>query len=141
MHDAITDKFGLLQSGNHAEDSTLFRPFQMRLEADQIKQGARRVVLAELYDRVGFAPVAGIFQADGFQRPVAHGVFAAIRHFFDGHTAFEDISLLKVLDLGRFRVPQRFAEGHVFFFRIKRAIQIGRLSLAIPGGPVNNIVI
>jgi hypothetical protein len=43
--------------------------FSFRLEADHVPQGAERIVLAELHDGIGPAPVLGIVEPDRLHRP------------------------------------------------------------------------
>src|SRR3954451_25061834 len=84
MQAAEASEFGLLQTGNGAEDALLLAIFQLGLEADDVVERAEFVVLAQLNDRVGFGGgIARIGQADRLHRAVAQSLGTAFRHHLD----------------------------------------------------------
>ena len=132
MHDAIADKFRVMQSRDHGKNALLLREFQMGLEADDVIDGACGVVLAQLYNGIRLAARFRVFQADGLQWAVAQRVDAAAGHDLDRHAAFEHVLILKAVNrrfLCRF---ERIDKGEVLVL-IHRAVDIIRFSTVVSG--------
>ena len=89
MQPAEPGEFGLLQTGDHAEDAGLLGIFQLRLEADHVVERAERIVLAELHDGIGFVRRVRIGQPDRLHGAVGQRLDAALRHHLDRQAAFE----------------------------------------------------
>ena len=105
----------VLEAGDGAEDLGLRAVLHLGLEADDVVEGAERVVAAELDDGVGLH-VGGVRvgEADGLQRAVAQGFAAALGHHLDGEAALEIGGvLLPVLELGLLGGEERVDEGLV----------------------------
>ena len=110
MHHAEPDELGVLQPGNHRQHACLLTPLQLRLKADQAEMVAGNVVLPQLHGGIRRPPGPRIDEADGFHRPEAQRVAAAMRHHLDRQTAFEEFFLVEVVDSCRFRGDERVVE-------------------------------
>ena len=140
MHDAETDELCVLQTGNHAENTSLLRPFEVCLEAYQVVERGCGVILTQLYYCVGLLAVARINEAYGLQRAKAHGVLASCCHFLDRHAGFKYI-MLKILYGSAFRIAERFPEGNVFLLRVEGAVEVVGAALVVAGRTVNLVVV
>ena len=116
----------ILEAGDGAEDLGLRAVLHLGLEADEVVEGAERVVAAELDDGVGFL-VGGVRvgEADGLQRAEAEGLAAALGHDLDGEAALEIGGVaLPVLELGLLGGEQRVDEGLVLG-AVHGAVEVG----------------
>jgi hypothetical protein len=84
VHTAETQERSILQPGDHPKNTLLILPFQLRLEADQVEGCSFAVLVAQLNDRVGDSPRAGIFQPNRLQRPMGQRLPPSLGHFFHG---------------------------------------------------------
>ena len=133
MHHAVTDKFRIVQRGDHRKDALLLREFQVRLEADDVIDAALRVVAPELHHGIRLLPGLRVLQADGLQRPVAQRVKAAPRHDFNRHAALEDLRILEAVHLRLFGGGQRLDERGILV-ALHRAVDIICFATVIAGG-------
>ena len=140
MHNAEAHELSLLQAGNHAEYAALLRPFQMRLEADDVVQRCSSIVLTELHYCIGLLAVTRINQADRLQRSEAHGVLASRSHFLNRHAGFKNV-MLKVLHRSAFCIAESFPEGQIFLLRIEGAVQVISAAFVIAGRTINLVII
>ena len=99
MHNAVADELRLPQRGNHGKDPLLLRKFQVRLEAHDVIDIARRIVLPKLDDGIRLLSRARVGQTDGLERTVAERIDPAPRHDLDRHAALEHILILKAVHL------------------------------------------
>ena len=114
------------EARDHAEDARLLAVFELGLEADDVEQGAERIVLPELHDGVGLdGRRMGVGQADRLHRPVAQGLAAALGHHLDRQAAVEIGRALEFAEFGLLRREQRVDEG-VVNVAAHRAVDIGR---------------
>ena len=134
MHDAVADELGVLEAGDHGEDTLLLAELQVGLETDQVEDGLLSVVLAQLNDSVGLLAGVGIGQTNGLQGAVAQGVKTAAGHDFHGHAAFEDIVVLETMDLGSLGGHQFLVEGIILLF-IHGAVDVVGVAAVIAGLP------
>ena len=117
-------EFGLLQSRNGAEQVHLGAIFELGLEAHHIPQGAERIVLAQLDNRIGPATGARIIKADRLHRTIAQCVDTAFRHNLDRHAAFEiGRVLFPVAKLGFLAIDQALMESEILLL-VHRAVDI-----------------
>jgi len=70
-------EFGILQARYGSEYPHLLAMFQLGLESDHVPQGAKRIVLPELHDRMRPAPCPRIVQPNALHRAVAKRVDTA----------------------------------------------------------------
>src|SRR5262249_6735913 len=114
----------VLQARYGAEDARLLAVAELGLKADHVVERAERVVLAQLYDGIGFlVRRVRIGEADRLHRSKAQGFGSALRHHLDRQTAFEIGRLLELLELGFLACKQRCYEG-VILRLIERAIDV-----------------
>ena len=140
VHYAETDELCVLQTGNHAENTSLLRPFEVCLEAYQIIKGGSGVILTQLYYCVGFFAVARVNEPYRLQRTEAHGVLASCSHFLDRHAGFKYI-MLKILNGSAFRIAESFPEGNVFLLCVEGAVEVVGAALVVAGRTVNLVVV
>ena len=140
VHYAETHELCVLQTGNHAENTSLLRPFEVCLEAYQVIKGGCGVILTQLHYCVGFLPVTRVNEAYRLQRAEAHGVLASCSHFLDRHAGFKYI-MLKILYGSTFRIAERFPEGNVFLLRVEGAVEVVGAALVVTGSPVNLVIV
>ena len=103
VHNAEAHELCVLQTWNHAENTSLLRPFEMCLEAYQIIKGGSGVILTQLYYCICFLAITRVNEAYRLQRTEAHGVLASCSHFLDRHAGFKYI-MLKIFYGSAFRI-------------------------------------
>ena len=140
VHYAETDELCVLQTGNHAENTSLLRPFEMCLEAYQIIKGGSGVILTQLYYCICFLAITRVNEAYRLQRAEAHGVLASCSHFLNRHAGFKYI-MLKILYGSAFRIADSFPEGNVFLLRVEGAVEVVGAALVVAGGTVNLVIV
>ena len=114
MHAPEPGELRLFEPGDHAEDASLLAVFELGLEADDVEEGAERIVLPELDDRVGLdLGIMGVGEAERLHRPMAQGLAAALGHHFDRQAAVEIGRALEFAKLGLLRREKRVDEGLV----------------------------
>ena len=131
VHHAVPGIGGILQAGNHAEDTLLLREFQSGLEAYNIEQGSLLVILPQLDNRKGFFSCPGIFQPNRLHGTKGKHHPTTACHGFNRHAAFEHLGFLEAVHFGSFCRQQSIHKGIVFFFR-HGAVEI-IISPVIPG--------
>jgi hypothetical protein len=89
VHDAVTEPLRVREPRQTSERFALRRPRQARLKADQVEGAAGDGLFAQLHDGVGGHARHGVAQADGFHRPEAQHVVAAVGHLLDRQATLE----------------------------------------------------
>ena len=119
MQAAEAGKLCALQPGDGAEDAGLLAMSQLGLEADDVPQGAERIVLAKLDDRIRARRAGGgIGEADRLHGSEAKGIAAALGHHLDGQAAVEiGCRRLPLVERGLFARQQRIDEPMVLLPR------------------------
>src|SRR5713226_4093488 len=102
----------------------------MILKADHAVRVRHQVLLTKLHRRVRLVARARIDQANRLHRPIAQGVNAAARKFFDGQTRFEPARLFETLERDAVRSNQRLMEARVLV-SIQWTIQVTVAALTI----------
>src|SRR5215207_805720 len=102
VHLSITQKFGVLQPRDEAQDAFLFRVFQVGLEAHEIVKAANKVILPELDDRVGSFARAWILESDGAHRTKGQRIDSALGDDLNRQAAFEEVTCFDALFDGFF---------------------------------------
>ena len=133
MHDAVAEELRLCQGRDHGEDPLLLGKAQMGLEAHQIVHRPGGVVPPQLHHGVGLLPGFGVRQAHGLQGAEAQGVLPPPGHDLHGHTALEDLGVLKAVDRGLLRGGQGPDEGLVLGL-VHGTVDIIRSPPVIAGG-------
>ena len=64
MHDTVSCVFGIFETGDHTEDSLLFRPLESCLESYEIVHGALAVILTKLQAGIRLAFCLRIDKSD-----------------------------------------------------------------------------
>ena len=121
---AVTQKFGVFESGNQAEHARLFGEAHVILKAHQVVAFGAKILLAKLDHRVGPAAGSWIGQAHRLHGTEAQCLAAAAGELFDGQAGFEERRLI-FRDVGGngFRGEKSIDEA-LILFAIERAIQI-----------------
>ncbi len=132
VHDAVPQKFRVVQGGDHGKHPPLLREFQMGLEPHQVIDAALGVVPPQLHHGVRPAARPGIVQPPGFQGAVQQGVMAPAGHDLYRHTALEHLTVLKAMDLRLLGGGQFLPEGVVLLL-VHGAVYIIICALVIPG--------
>ena len=133
VHNAVSEKNGVLKSGNHREDPFLFRKCKMSLKADDVEHRSFGIFAPQLDYRIIFFSGFGMSYTDGLQRSEAERILSAARHLLDGHTAFkhlESFALLEIVKLCDLCADELEVEGFILFL-VHRAIDIIGRSLLI----------
>src|SRR5437868_5704173 len=123
VYGAVSQKFRLLQTGNHSQHPLLFRDTKPRLESNEIPHPTSAVFLAELHDSISFASSAGIAQADRLEWTKPQRISPALGHYFDRHAAFEVRDFIELVAVILIRRDQR-VEKRVVLLSRHRAIEI-----------------
>ena len=137
VHNPVTDKFRMSQTGNHAEYAFLLSPFQMRLEPNDIVHRIMLIILPKLYDGIRILSRPRIRQSYRLHRPKPHRVFSPLRHDLNRHASFEDFFIFKSVNRSHLCSAQCSPECLIFLF-IHGAVQIGRFPLIVTGHTVNH---
>ena len=130
----VAHELGLLEAGNHAQDSLLLAPLELGLEADDREVAGRQVVLAELHDRVGAAARARIHESHRLHGAEAQGIQAAAGDDLDGQAALEEALVLELVDARALRRRERLVESPVLRLG-HRAVDVVVAAPAIARGP------
>src|SRR5436853_3200998 len=90
VQSAEADEFGMREPRNGAENALLWTVFQFGLETDHIVERAELVVLAKLYDGVGFCQrIMRVGEPYRLHWPVTQRLAAALGHDLDRQAAVE----------------------------------------------------
>src|SRR5919199_4125474 len=135
MHDAHAGEVGTLHARYGPEDALLLAPLQARLEAHHVEESPLGVILPELHHRVGLLAGPRVRQPDRLHWAEAQGLGAAAGYGLHGEASLEVHILLEVLYRGELRGGEGFDEG-VVLLPTHRAVQVGRLALAVTGGVI-----
>ena len=127
-----------MQRGDHRKHALLLGKAQMRLEADKVINAALRVVAPELDDGVGLLPRLRVAQAARLERTVAERVVPPARHDLDGHTALEDVLILKAVHRRFLGGGERLPESVVLLLR-HGAVDVVRRTLVVARGEKRRI--
>ncbi len=107
MQPTKTCELCILKAGDHLEDTGLRAVFQLRLETDHIVERAKRIILTQLHDRIGFhCRVMLIGKAHWLHRPMAQCFGAAFGHDFNRQAAVEIGRTFPFLELSRIAFDQ-----------------------------------
>ena len=90
VHDAITEELGILQTGNHMEDTLLLAKSQVGLEAHQVIGGLFLVLGSQLNRRPGATSGTRVGEADGLHGAKANGILAGTGDLLGGLTGLEE---------------------------------------------------
>ena len=140
MHHAVPHKFRIFQPRDHRKDPLLLREQQVGLEPHDIIHGAVGIFPPQLDIGPRTVSGAGVSQSHRAQRPIPHGIQAALRQHLYGHTALVHLKvfLLKFMQLHAFGIHQRFMERLILLL-IEGAVDIIRLSPVVPGGKIHPV--
>src|SRR6266542_2986260 len=102
MHDPKARELGAREARQRAEDPALLGPTEIRLEANEVVEARRRVVLAELHD--GVRPPAGprIGETERLQRAEPQRLGTAPGELLDRQTGLEPHRPFEVVELDLF---------------------------------------
>ena len=89
MQTSETNQLRFFKSRNHSEDSPLFRVGHFGLAANQVVKSPFSILLAQLDDGVRLLPRTWIDKPHRSHGTEGQGFPSSVRHFFDGHAAFE----------------------------------------------------
>ena len=107
----------------------------MGLEAHDIVECSRSIILPQLHHRIGAHTSFGMFQSHRLKRAKQQGVLPAAGHNLYGHATFKEFFLLEILGRRFFCVDQ-FRPERLIFFLGHGAVDICCLALAITGSPI-----
>src|SRR6185295_19814465 len=83
MQAAVTQKLGLLKTGNHAKHPLLLPIGQLCLKSNEIVTGAMDIFRPKLDHSIGSSTRFWILKAHRLQRTELHGLAAPFGHHFD----------------------------------------------------------
>ena len=127
MDAAQPGETGVLQTGNQLENRGLRAVFHLGLETDDVVQGAKLVVAAELDHGIGLlVRLVCIGQAHRLHRAVAQRLAAAFGHDLDGQAAVEIARRLALVEFGLLGGEEGVDEGLILLTG-HRAVDIGLL--------------
>ena len=157
VHDAVADKLGVFQAGNHRKDPLLLPPLEVGLEAHNVVQRPLPVFGPELDIGPGAVAGAGIGETHRPQRAIPHGIRSPGSHDLDGHAALVDGDgvglfahrvgvggrlgvLVKVVE-GRPLGPHQGGMEGLVFRLVEGAVEVVGLAPAIPGRREHLVVV
>ena len=105
----------------------------MGLEAHEVIYAPHRVVPPQLHHGVRLFLRLGVRQATGLERTKAEGLLPPPGHDLHGHTALEDVLVLKAMHRGLLGLPQFLPERKILLLR-QGAVDVVRRALVVPGG-------
>ena len=123
MHDAIAEKLGILQTGNHMKNALLLAEGQVGLKTNQVIGGLLLVLGAQLNRRPGTATGARVGEPDGLHSAKADGILARARNLLGWLTGLEEVPALKVLEHHAIGRGKRLDKGLVLLL-VERGIEI-----------------
>ena len=144
VHHAVAQKFRVLKSRDHTENSSLLGKGQMRLKSHEVVHSSLFVLLAELNDRVRLLAYALVDKSDGLERSEEKRVLAASCHYLDRHTALEHLDVLLLLVAVKL-LEFCFFSGHkclpesVVLLLIHRAVDVIRIALVVARGKESDV--
>src|SRR5687767_5994739 len=140
MHHAETREIGLREPGQRSEDPALLRPAEIGLEADQVVQLGRGVLLPELDDRPRAAAGPRILEPERLQRPEAERLRSAPRDLLDRQAALEPHGPLEVLQLDLLATHE-LADEVLVLLAVERCVPVVPLSLVVAGPAEQRLVV
>src|SRR5690349_5387889 len=93
MNLSVTQKPGILQSGNQAQNASLFAKLQVILKSHQVVGVSAKIFAAKLYDCVRNFPCAWISESYRLHRAEAQRIATTAGDLFNREAAFEVIEL------------------------------------------------
>ena len=133
MHDAVPEKLGVLQAGNHAENAFLLAKCKVGLKSDEIVCRACSVFRPELHGCPRPSTRTGIGQPHGLHGSVPDRVVAGTGNFLGGLACLEKIASLKILEHHALR-PYQLVDERIVFILGEWGVQVIPVRLIIVAG-------
>ena len=139
----------MVEAGDHAQDAALLGEFEIGLEADEVVETAREIVLPKLNHGIGTPTRAWVTQTDGTHGAEGERVYAALGDDFYGQATFKELTCFDACFYRVFKGAQfdalgglkRIHKGVVFLFRegTVDVVAFVLIALAVTGGAEGNM--